>query len=61
MTNGARSDVDYGDYSGFAYFGGRFYFSAANDSNATGTNPDGTLKAFDLVSAPAAVGKSFTR
>lgn len=53
--NGARSGVDYGDYSGFAYFNGRFYFSAANNSNATGTNPDGTLKAFDLVIAPAAV------
>ncbi len=50
--NGARSGVDYGDYSGFAYYAGRVYFSAANNSNATGTNPDGTLKAFDLVIAP---------
>ncbi len=50
--NDARSGVDYGDYSGFAYYGGRFYFSAADNSNATGTNPDGTLKTFDLVIAP---------
>ncbi len=53
--NDARSGVDYGDYSGFAYFGGHFYFSAANNANVTGMNPDGTLKAFDLVVAPAAI------
>ncbi len=50
--NGARSGVDYGDYSGFAFYGGRLYFSAADNSNATGDNPDGTLKMFDLVIAP---------
>ena len=48
----ARSGVDYGDYSGFAFYGGRLYFSAADNSNATGDNPDGTLKTFDLVVAP---------
>lgn len=50
--NGADSGVDYGDYSGFAYYGGHLYFSAADNSNATGDNPDGTLKMFDLVIAP---------
>ncbi|MBA3830460.1 MAG: exo-alpha-sialidase [Chthoniobacterales bacterium] len=53
--NDARSGVDYGDYSGFAYYGGRFYFSAADNSNATGDNPDGTLNMFDLVIAPVKV------
>lgn len=47
--------MDYGDYSGFAFYGGRFYFSAADNSNATGDNPDGTLNMFDLVIAPVKV------
>jgi hypothetical protein len=48
----AQSGVDYGDYSGFAFHGGRMYFSAADNSNATGDNPDGTLSTFDLYVAP---------
>lgn len=47
--------MDYGDYSGFSYDSGRLYFSAANNSNATGNNPDGTLAAFDLVIAPVSL------
>lgn len=53
--NGARSGVDYGDYSGFAYYNGRLYFSAADNSNSTGENPDGTLQEFDLYVAPITV------
>jgi hypothetical protein len=48
----AQSGVDYGDYSGFAFYNGRMYFSAADNSNATGGNPDGTLDRFDLYVAP---------
>ncbi|MGH8093992.1 MAG: sialidase family protein [Chthoniobacterales bacterium] len=51
----ARSGVDYGDYSGFAYYNGTIYFSAADNSNATGNNPDGTLSHFDLYVAPLKV------
>jgi hypothetical protein len=50
--DGARSGVDYGDYSGFAFFNGKLYFSAADNSNSTGDNPDGTLNHFDLYVAP---------
>ncbi len=50
--NGARSGVDYGDYSGFAFYQRTMYFSAADNSNSTGDNPDGTLSKFDLVVAP---------
>jgi hypothetical protein len=53
--NGAASGVDYGDYSGFAFFGGRMYFSAADNSNSTGDNPDGSLSHFDLLVAPLTV------
>lgn len=51
----ANSGVDYGDYSGFAFHQGRMYFSAADNSNSTGDNPDGTLKNFDLYVAPLTV------
>ena len=51
----ANSGVDYGDYSGFAFFRGRMYFSAADNSNSTGDNPDGALSHFDLYVAPLAV------
>jgi hypothetical protein len=53
--NGAQSGVDYGDYSGFAFYNGRMYFSAADNSNVTATNPDGTLSHFDLLIAPLTV------
>jgi hypothetical protein len=48
----AQSGVDYGDYSGFAFYQGSMYFSAADNSNTTGDNPDGTLATFDLYVAP---------
>ncbi len=51
----ARNGVDYGDYSGFAFFKGRMYFSAADNSNSTGDNPDGTLSHFDAYVAPLSV------
>lgn len=51
----ASSGVDYGDYSGFAFFNGTMYFSAADNSNSTGDNPDGTLSHFDLYVAPLSV------
>ena len=53
--NAARSGVDYGDYSGFAFYNGKLYFAAADNSNSTGDNPDGTLKTFDLYVAPVGV------
>jgi hypothetical protein len=51
----AGSGVDYGDYSGFAFFNGGLYFAAADNSNSTGDNPDGTLGTFDLYVAPISV------
>jgi hypothetical protein len=53
--NDAGSGVDYGDYSGFAFYGGKLYFSAADNSNSTGDNPDGTLRTFDLYVAPVTI------
>jgi hypothetical protein len=51
----ANSGVDYGDYSGFAFHRGSMCFSAADNSNSTGDNPDGTLSHFDLYVAPLTV------
>jgi hypothetical protein len=51
----ANSIVDYGDYSGFAFYGGNFYFAAADNSNSTGDNPDGKLSTFDVYVAPVKV------
>jgi hypothetical protein len=48
----AASSTDYGDYSGFTFYGGKLFFVAADNSNSTGNNPDGTLHAFDLYVAP---------
>ena len=48
----AGSIVDYGDYSGFAFYNGGLYFAAADNSNSTGDNPAGTLHTFDLYVAP---------
>ncbi|MEO8440042.1 MAG: sialidase family protein [Spartobacteria bacterium] len=53
--NDANSGVDYGDYSGFAFHRGSMFFSAADNSNSTGDNPDGTLSHFDLIVAPVKV------
>jgi hypothetical protein len=46
-----NNDNDYGDYSGLAFFGGNFYPAWADNSNSTGTNPDGTLSGFDVMTA----------
>ena len=51
----AQSGVDYGDYGGFAFYGGTLCFSGADNSNVTGDNPDGTLSHFDLYAAPVTV------
>ncbi len=38
------ADIQFGDYSGLAYFQGRFHPIWADDSNSTGDNPDGTTR-----------------
>lgn len=39
-----QADIQFGDYSGLAYFQGRFHPIWADDSNSTGDNPDGTAR-----------------
>jgi hypothetical protein len=39
-----QADIQFGDYSGLAYFQGIAHPSWADDSNSTGDNPDGTSR-----------------
>ncbi|MGE5227483.1 MAG: sialidase family protein [Planctomycetaceae bacterium] len=50
----ARNQVDYGDYSGLAFYDGVAHPAWADNSNSTGDNPDGTLSKFDVYTAAVA-------
>lgn len=47
----ARNGIDYGDYTGLAFFGGIAMPAWADNSNSTGDNPAGTLHSFDIYTA----------
>src|SRR5262249_14975596 len=47
--------IDYGDYSGLSFYGGIPHPAWSDNSNSTGTNPDGALHQLDIY--PAAVPK----
>src|SRR5262249_16471125 len=49
------ADIDYGDYTGLAFFDGNFYVAWADNSNSSGDNPDGTLSRMDLYTAKVSV------
>src|SRR5439155_18047537 len=40
--------IDYGDYVGQSVLAGKLYTAWADNENCDGTNPNGTLRAFDL-------------
>jgi hypothetical protein len=52
----ADSYFDYGDYTHAAFQSGAFYPAWSDNSNSTGTNPDGTLHQLDLFTAKVAIG-----
>jgi hypothetical protein len=47
----AHNGIDYGDYTGLAFFGGIAHPAWADNSNSTGDNPDGTLHQLDVYTA----------
>jgi hypothetical protein len=49
-TNG----IDYGDFSGLSFFGGVAHAAWSDNSNSTGTNPNGPLFKFDIYTAAVA-------
>jgi hypothetical protein len=50
-SHDAHNGIDYGDYSGLAYFGGVAHPAWADNSNSTGNNPDGALHQLDVYTA----------
>jgi len=46
-----NNSFDVGDYTHAAFVGGRFWPAWSDNSNSTGTNPDGTLHQLDLYTA----------
>ncbi|MEO8424548.1 MAG: sialidase family protein [Actinomycetota bacterium] len=47
----AQNGIDFGDYSGLAFFGGIAMPAWSDNSNSTGDNPGGALKTFDIYTA----------
>jgi hypothetical protein len=47
--------IDYGDYSGLAFFGGVAHPAWSDNSNSTGNNPDGALHQLDIYTAAVGV------
>jgi len=43
--------IDYGDYTGLSFFGGVAHPAWSDNSNSTGTNPDGALHQLDIYTA----------
>ena len=46
--------IDYGDYTGLSFYGGKAHPAWADNSNSTGNNPDGTLHGLDIYTATVA-------
>ncbi len=47
--------IDYGDYSGLAFYGGVAWPAWSDNSNSNGLNPDGTLHKLDIFTAAVPV------
>jgi hypothetical protein len=50
-SHDAHNGIDYGDYSGLAFYGGIAHPAWSDNSNSTGNNPDGTLHQLDIYTA----------
>jgi hypothetical protein len=47
----AQNGIDYGDYTGLAFYGGVAIPAWSDNSNSTADNPGGTLRTFDIYTA----------
>jgi hypothetical protein len=56
----AKNFFDYGDYAGAAFVGHRFYPGWADNSDSTGTNPNGALHDLDLYTALVVISQPAT-
>jgi len=55
VVNNPNNSNDFGDYTGIAFFQGVFYPVWADNSNSTGTNPDGKGSGLDMYTAHVTV------
>jgi hypothetical protein len=56
-SHDSGNGIDYGDYTGLSFFGGVAHPAWADNSNSTGTNPDGALHQLDIYTAAARVSR----
>ncbi len=54
-SHDSGNGIDYGDYTGLAFFGGVAHPAWADNSNSTGTNPNGSLHKLDVFTAAVRV------
>jgi hypothetical protein len=50
-AHNSGNGIDFGDYTGLAYYGGTAHPAWADNSNSTGNNPNGTLHELDVYTA----------
>jgi hypothetical protein len=50
-SHDSGNGIDYGDYSGLSFYGGVAHPAWSDNSNSTGTNPDGALHQLDIYTA----------
>ena len=55
-SHDSGNHIDYGDYSGLAFFGGIAHPAWSDNSNSTGNNPDGALHKLDIYTAAVQLG-----
>jgi hypothetical protein len=53
-SHDSGNSIDYGDYTGLSFYGGIAHPAWADNSNSTGTNPDGALHQLDIYTAAVA-------
>jgi hypothetical protein len=50
-SHDSGNGIDYGDYTGLSFYGGIAHPAWSDNSNSTGTNPDGALHPLDIYTA----------
>jgi hypothetical protein len=50
-SHDSGNGIDYGDYTGLSFYGGVAHPAWSDNSNSTGTNPDGALHQLDIYTA----------
>ena len=54
-AHASGNGIDFGDYSGLAFYGGVAHPAWSDNSNSTGNNPDGALHKLDIYTAAVRV------